>query len=427
MRRVRVFLAFALGGAITLHACKVYDESLLDGSGGKPVSKDLWGSGVGFWSRVRSDGCVSAGVPTKDMRPKSAPEGDVGEVFFAVRSMALGSLDRNGDKTEGAWKDLGFDLDGLCTNSDTCDHTDEAFSCNPKAAMSADGNYCRDNTFGLLEQQTIAVNDLGKTFGLSNDAFNCALCRGDYNFVFRLTGWNGQDNDSNVRVDIYPSPGLETQTATWQCDLNAPIGSWKTNGCWTQADKFTVQTGTYEGSISGKPLPNALLNDPTAYVRDGYIVAELPENALFWFPGKSAAWAYPLKLQKGLVVGKLTKDGEVYKLEDGTIAGRARNTDLIQGFTDLGLCEENTLWPVLTTQLGLNSDVLWNGTNSEEVDCDAVSVGIGFEAEQADYTITPRDGVDLPGCPIGTDGGTDSGADSGTDSGTDAASDAGTD
>jgi hypothetical protein len=423
MPRIRVFLAVALGGVIALHACKVYDESLLDGSGGKPVSKDLWGSGVGFWSRVRNDGCVSAGVPTKDMRPKSAPAGDVGEVFFAVRSMALGSLDRNGEKIEGAWKDLGFDLDGLCTNSDTCDHTDEQFSCNPKAAMSADGNYCRDNTFGLLEQQTVSVNDLGKTFGLSNDTFNCALCRGDYNFVFRLTGWNGQDNDDNVRVDIYPSPGLETQTATWQCDLNDTSGAWKANGCWTQADKFTIQTGTYEGSITGKPLPNALLNDPTAYVRDGYVVAELPENTLFWFPGKSAAWAYPLKLQKGLVVGKLTKVGEVYHLEDGTIAGRARNTDLIQGFKDLGLCEENSLWPVLTTQLGLNSDVLWNGTNAEEVNCDAVSVGIGFEAEQADYSLTPRDGVGLPGCPVVTDGGTEGG----TDAASDAASDAGTD
>jgi len=337
--------------------------------------------------------------------------------------MALGSLDREGKQTPGAWKSLGFDLDGLCTNSDTCETSDPAFSCDPKAAMPSDGDYCRDNTFGNLEQGTIAIDDLGKKFGLSNDAFNCALCRGDYNFVFRISGWNGEPNDSNVRVDIYPSPGIETQTATWQCDLNAPLGAWAQNGCWGPNDKFTIQTGSFFGQFTDGNMPDALLNDPSAYVRDGYVVAQMPENTNFWFPGKSAAWAYPLKLQRGLVVGKLVKGTDTYRLEDGTIAGRARSTDLIDAFRSLGLCENDALYSVLTTNVGLNADVLWNGTNTEEAACDSISVGIGFDAEQADFATTPRDPALLPGCPAVTDGG----AEGGSDAGTDAAADSGTD
>lgn len=408
MRGVRWILALLLAGLFVPSACDVYDESLLQkpkGAKGAPIPRDQWGSGLGWWSYKRADGCVSAGMPTVEDRPKNTPSGDVGELVFALRSMALGSLDRKGEPTDGAWKNLGFDLDGLCSLSPTCKSNDEAFACDPATGQSPDGNECRDNTFGHLEADAVSLQGIGKDFGLSNDAFDCALCKGDYNFVFRVTKWNGQPNDDSVRVDLYPSPGLEKERGAWKCDMDAPVGSWKKNGCWTIDDRFTIQTGTYDGTLTGESLPPANLNDPSAYVREGYIVAQLPENTLFWFPGKSAAWAYPLKLQRGFVVGKLEQvDGE-WRISDGTIAGRARSSDLIESFGQLGLCPGHPLYALATGQLGLNADVIWNGVNDDSERCDSLSVGIGFEAAQAKFAGAPRDPVSLPGCPA--DGGAD--------------------
>jgi hypothetical protein len=421
MRGVRAISSVGLVGLVVLSACDVYDESLLEKktSSTSPIPPEQWGSGIGWWSKKNvTTGCVSAGMPTVADRPTNTPDGDVGELYFALRSMALGSLDRNGEPTEGAWRNLGFDLDGLCTNSPTCPADDVALACDPAAAISPDGNECRDNTFGHLEADAISLQGLGKDFGLTNDGFNCALCKGDYNFVFRISKWNGQPNDSSVRLDIYPSPGLETEQGSWKCDLGMPTGAWKTNSCWGPNDKFTIQTGSTEVATTGTgSLPNSKLNDPSAYVKEGYIVAQLPENTLFWFPGKSAAWAYPLKLQRGVVVGKIEQKDGVWRISDGTLAGRARGTDLIEAFEDLGLCKGHQLYALMTGQVGLNADVLWNGANAEDEKCDSLSVGIGFDAEQASYSLTPRDPAKLPGCPPPSDGGTDAAADAGPDSG----------
>jgi hypothetical protein len=408
-----VALAVSLVSAFAFHSCKVYDSSLLDGEGaGKPVPKDKWGSGVGWWSSEKN-GCITAGVPTQAGRPASTGGTDIPPFFMAVKDMALGSLDRNGNPTEDAWKELGFDLDGKCTASPTCPTSTDVAGCSA-TVPSEDGTYCRDNTFGKLEAQAIAVEGLGKNFGLSNDGFNCALCRGDYNFLIRITGWNGQPNDNNVRLDLYPSPGLETQDATWVCDLNSAVGAWKTNPCWARGAKFTVQEGSFDGTIqTGSPLPDANINDPAGYVREGYLIAQLPEDANFWFPGKSAALAYPLKIQRGIIATKLVDNGDgTYSATDGTIAGRAKKADLLSGFADLGLCEGNELWNLANLSINVSQDVLANGTNSVEATCDAMALGIGFTAEAADFSGTTRTAEALPGCPTGT-GGTGGSAGSG--------------
>lgn len=405
--------AAAIGAALlalTLsHSCKVYDESLLEGSGSSPVPADQWGSGIGWWS-TQSGGCVSAGFPTQGDRPKNTPADSIGDLHFAISSMALGSLDRKGEATDGAWKTLGLDLDGLCTTSETCAVEPKTFACASVGSAPGDGRECRDNTFGRLEADAIAVEGLGVDFGLSNDAFNCALCRGDYNFVFRISGWNGTPDDESVRLDFYPSPGLEKKPA-WQCDLKS-TGAWKKNSCWGAKDKWTIQKGTTDGSVKPGALPNALLSDPSAYVRDGFVVGQLPENTLFWFPGKSAAWAYPLKLQRAVVVAKLVEKSGSYAIEDGTIAGRARTTDLVQAFEDLGLCEGHSLYGLMKGQVALNADLLSNGTNVESAPCDALSVGIGFDARPASFG-AEAPAVALPGCPTGGDGGVDAGTDGG--------------
>ncbi len=407
-------LALAVGAALAVQACKVYDESLVEGTPpAGNVPKEFRGSGVGWWSTKTSNGCISAGVPTADGRPKNAGGDNIPHIYVAVRSMALGSLDRNQEPTEGAWKDLGFDLDGLCTSSDTCPQDPgTTLSCKTIGAIPPDGRYCRDNSFGKLEAEAVNFQGVGKEFGLSNDGFNCALCRGDYNFIIQISDYNGQPNDSNVRIDLYPSPGIETKPG-WQCSLSTAEGAWKANECWTKDSKWTIQKDTFDGQIPADgDLPPAKLNDPSAYVRDGYIVGQLPADALFWFPGESAARAYPLTLQGGVFAGRLEQKDGTWVIEDGTIAGRAKVSDMLGGFALLGVCEGHEFYGPINLFVNGALDVLANGSVSPEATCDAVSVGIGFRAEEASFSTTPVDVTPLPGCPV--DGGTGGAAGAGT-------------
>ena len=411
-----LLLAAAAGVVVSAHACKVYDESLLEKQAAGDVPKDLWGSGVGWWSSKKANGCISAGVPTADQRPKNTGSDKIDPLYFAVRSMALGSLDRNQEKTPGAWMDLGFDLDGLCTGSETCPEDPGLnFACKTQGAVPPDGRYCRDNSFGKLEGEAVGLGG-GKDFGLSNDGFNCALCRGDYNFLIKISDYNGQANDSNVRIDLYPSPGIETKPG-WACNLNTAEGAWKANECWTADSKWTIQTKSFEGSIPATgDRPAAVLNDPSAYVRDGYVVGQLPADALFWFPGESAARAFPLKIQAGVFTGRIEQQDGAWAIEDGTIAGRSKVTDMVDSFQQIGVCDGHPLFSGINLFLTTGADVLANGSVSPEANCDALSIGIGFRAEQASFSRTPVDVTPLPGCP--PDGGTGGSAGTGGSGGT---------
>ncbi len=427
-RRLPGLVLLAIGASF--YACNVYDSSLKEQSsneGGVPVPSSEWGSGVGWWSSKSPDGCISAGVPTAADRPKVNGGTSIDPILLGVRSMALGSLDRQGsgkdDGVTDTWKDLGFDLDNMCTNSETCPRDNIVAPCTSQgSSIPYDGRYCRDNTFGRLENEAVSLPSIGQNYGLSNDGFNCALCRGDYNFLVKISDWNGKPDDDQIRVDLYPSPGLEKAPA-WTCQKSDPTHAWRKNTCWGPKDAWTVTPDAFDGTIGAdNQLPPAKLDDPAAYVKDGYIVAQLPANALFWFPGDNGVTrAYPLKMQGGIVTGKLEQDSSgAWRISDGTIAGRAKKDDLISGFQELGLCESNagTDWSTMLLFVNNYADILSTGAISPDAQCDALSVGIGFDADQAAFNGTVRAVAPLPGCPD---------ADAGTDGAAGAAGDAGTD
>jgi hypothetical protein len=357
--------------------CSVYDPSLLDPLDPEIARKD----GIGWWSGAGDRDCFSAKAPSVVDRPGPAGDKDIGSIYLAIQSMRIGSLNLDNQLDGNAWKDLGYDLDGLCTGSDTCEGTDSPLSCAPTVPQIAtDGNYCRDNTFGRLEYAAALVPELSTKYGLSDDQFNCALCVGDYNFVIRISGYNGEANDDRVRVDLYPSPGLEKRLP-WDCSKE----DWRTHPCFTSDLPWTIQKDALTDVHDGPDLGDSTLADPAAYVKDGYLVGQLPPDTLFWFPGYNAlVVAFPLKLQRATVSGKLTRgpDG-VWRLADGIIGGRAKGTDIVQGFRLMGFCETDSNYSIMTDFVQKNLDLLADGSNDPNTTCDAMSVGLGFTALQA--------------------------------------------
>jgi len=409
--------ALAVGCAAALAAsvayCNVYNPSLLTGGdSGLPP-----GGGIGWWSgNDGSTGCYSAGAPTPADRPAAGDTSSIPPIYLAIRSMRLGSQDVNFQPDPNAWEDLGFDLDGVCTNSPTCSTDNPIVSCKPTGvAIPFDGNYCRDNTFGRLEVQASNIKEVGGKYGLNDDAFNCALCVGDYNFIIRISNYNGQADDDQVRVDLYPSPGLE-KPLPWDCTQPG----WRNDPCFTPDLPFTIRDTAVTQPQGGPDLPDAVLNDPNAYVKRGYLVAALPPNALFWFPGHNAlATAFPLSLAQAVVTAHIVKaqDG-TWSVDDGTIGGRSTEQDMIHSFRLIGFCENDPNYSLLLNFLHANLDILANGAVDPNTTCDSMSVGIAFTATQAVAGKLVHI-ADLTECPFGAgDGGVEGGADGGsTDAG----------
>jgi hypothetical protein len=374
--------AFVLGllfaCAAGLHACDVYDASLLATNGPAPQDRR---NGIGWWSKDDGRGCFTAGAPRPEDRPPPGNPGDVGTIMMAIESMRLGSLDEQNVIDRNAWKGIGLDLDGVCTSSDTCDK-DPVQSCRPTgSAVPRDADYCRDNTFGRLEHTAALVPEISRKYGLSDDGFNCALCVGHYNFLVKVSGYNGEPNDDRVRVDLYPSPGLEAPLP-WDC----ADPSWRTRPCFTPDRPFTVQEDALTTSRPGPDLPDSRYADDNAYVRDGYMVMKIPERTLFWFPGtKGIVVAYPLRIENGTVVGRIGRGADgLWRVTDGVIAGRARGDDMVRGFRLIGLCETNDAnYPLLTEFVTSNLDILADGVVDPNRTCDAMSFGLVFTAIQA--------------------------------------------
>jgi hypothetical protein len=185
---------------------------------------------------------------------------------------------------------------------------------------------------------------------------------------------------------MYPSPGLET-VLPWNCQ----DPTWRNHPCFTADMPWLIRDTGVTKDAGGPDLPDGVLADGNAYVRDGYVVAQLPANTLFWFPtipGRKSdvATAFPLRFASAVVVGQLTKaeDG-TWSIVDGTIAGRSRESDIIEGFRLIGFCDTNDPQNYALMQGFLHGslDVLASGQNDPSTTCDAVSVGIGFTARQA--------------------------------------------
>ncbi len=379
-----VVLGAALTGTLGSASCNVYDASLL--LPGKDAGPDAaQRGGIGFWSGPadQPSSCFSARFPRKEDRPAPQSGAALPPIFMAFQTLNTGSLNDDGQLDPEAWRNIGFDLDGTCTGSETCETPGQThLSCKQvSSAVPLDGAYCRDNTFGRLGYAAGAAPETSRGFGLNSDGFNCALCVGAYNYLFRISGYNGEANDDRVRVDLYPSPGLD-RLLPWDCATD----DWKKHPCFTSDDKWQIREDILTGPVTAAgDIPASKLFDDAAYVRDGTLVISPPENTLFWFPGKRAlATAYPLTIQKGIVTAKLErgKDG-VWRAKDGIVAGRATRQDVIKGLRLVGICEDNKNYAFVEDFVTKNLDILASGEKNPDKPCDSISLGFPFTAIQA--------------------------------------------
>lgn len=361
--------------------CRVYDETLLQADDG-------------------GAGCALRRPPT---RPSGAEGDDEAEYVFGLRDVVL---DQGGD----LWRDLGFDLDGLCTTT-----SNYVFECSPpsRPRPPTDGNDGIDNTFG---RELFPLVDLTVP-GLQETA-RAAQLEGKLP-ALRMRGWNGEDDDSRVDITITTGvfalpPADDGSIPDFDIVDFSPVDP-RTREVllprWDGQDYGFFRASTFFDEDPERPL----LRDDNAYVRNRRVVARLPERVEILFPGEVVGVL--VRVTDATAVGTISEDAST--LEDVIITGRWAILDLLATAENVGVCRGTDNYRILSGQLDTIADIRsMPGSGGEGVECDAISVAVGFTGYRMRWGgLTPGEEVADACASMMTDGGVPDGGTSQTDAG----------
>ncbi len=343
------FLACSLACVAAL-GCKVYDPAL--------VKQDAGGTTPGE--------CDAARPPE---RPSIADDGvDVGEHAYAVRDVVF-------DQSGEAWRTIGYDLDGRCSEPPDWD-----VECRPPlrtASPEADGEEGTDNSFGhnLFPVVDLTVPDLQETSRMYQQ-------RGVGSVLLVVNGWNGEADDPRVQVvmgvTVFATTGAADDTEppeVVQTDTGpeTPEGEPLPEPAWDGNDWFWLRTDNFFEEDPDRPY----VYDDNAYVAGGVLVIRLPERTDFIFPGEEIGLL--VRLTGAVATVRISEDRET--LTEITVAGRWPVLDLLATAEAVGVCSGTTEHSILQNQLDRIADVRdREGSGGADVTCNAVSLGIAFES-----------------------------------------------
>jgi hypothetical protein len=318
-----------------------------------------------------ADAATGCGV-TFPPPPAKATPGGAEEFVLAIHSINLGD--------KGA---SGLDLDGVCS----C-HGDGP-SCK-EPVQHCDDMEGRDNAAAtLFNTLTLALQS--SNFG--SDFFSARVNDGAWTVLFRVRGYNGEPDDAQVEVNLYPSPGFAGPTPT------IPL--------WDGTDLWQVSAT----SVSNMDIDQPLYRDMGAYVAGGVLVASLPEAEVTLAGSETTI---SIHLTGAGILAKISKDAQFggVRATDGLILGRWKLSDAfasVASYRDessMPICTTNTFYPTIKTLICQSADIL-AGQGTPASPCDAMSFGVGFTADPAKLGSVTQPPAPSPGCAAGTDPGAD--------------------
>ena len=359
--------AFSLGVALVFTGAGCALLAGVDGERhlGAADTTSSSGTGAGAGGGGGDAMVCSPALPPAPPAIKGAGGADV--LTFAVRTVDIG----------GPKKKVGFDLDGQCTCPGKT-------GCQEPAWAKAD--HCDDpdgrdngagNAFAAINQAFGAVIS---SIELSDLAYN-----GKWSLLVKVSDYNGGDDDDQVEVALYTTPGT---------GVVAPL--WDGTDAWPVADISLADMVSLDQPIN---------KDPAAYVANRVLVAHLP-SATVVFQGSGVH----LQIELSSVVLSATleaKDTGAVQLASGTLSGSWTMPALFQSLSGLRvnggmkLCVGDTYYHPVKSALCDEIDL--SSTGMKGADCDALSFGMGFEASPAllgmPQPLTPPSG----GCDVATD------------------------
>ncbi|MCK6587318.1 MAG: hypothetical protein HUU21_31635 [Polyangiaceae bacterium] len=334
----------------------------LDGLSGAPPS----GGDAGADDDAGPTGCAHVTYPPP---PASAAEGGDIDFTVAVRAIDIG---------EGTSNTTGLDLDKTCT----C-HFNEGASC-IYPPYSADKDHCddpegRDNSIAkLFETFSLFIGQ--DEFGSKH--FSDRAEMGRWSLLIRVYGYNGEPDDAQVTLAIYPTG--------WN-DAALPAPAWDGNDVWP------ASAASLEDGVS---LEKPRFTDPKAYVSGGVLVGTLPE-VLLNLSGTSGDLG--VRLTAGTLMGRIEKTGDRYNLTGSVIAARWKATDLFRvtssiEVNDKPLCNDGSFEYKQFKEIVCGHVDIASSLGAPSTVCDALSFGMNFSTEPALLGTPYTPDVDPPPC-----------------------------
>ena len=219
-------------------------------------------------------------------------------MLFAFSKLAITPVAPDG----GEAPVIGYDLDGLCTgleppnNGAPCAAPEGGTTPTDKAGGV-------DNSFQSAFEKFFLFSSDPNDKGASS--FNKAIRAGQQTTLLALIDYNGEANDSVVKISLTPSAGLQS-----------PGDGGDGGPSWDGQDRWTyVSEAAFIGDV---PVPLS-----TGYVANDVLVVNFAELKL-------AFGEFALTLHDAVVTATIAREGTVRSLHNGTIAGRAGANDLIR-------------------------------------------------------------------------------------------------
>lgn len=342
MRRAPLFRA-ALALA-ALPACEMLLGGIDDERGAaRPVAEA---------DAAAPDPCVLQGLTPP---PAGTGLGERGRLYFAMHVSQFVPEGRR----------LGIDLDGRCTG--LAGSARAGSSCVASGDASLDDEDAGvDNSFAKIFREAVYLQSASPSGDPIAESFNADIRMGRRTGVIALFGYNGEDDDDDVRVAIVDSPGIETTGCAEPSDAS-------TAPRWDGCDRWTYPAGllVVDGDV---------VQTTQGYVNQRRLVVSAKDGVDF------SAGEIRLPLRDAYLSARIDRVDGGLALTDALISGRLVAAQAAEGIgrflsDGLPLCANQALFGEVKRLLcgarDLSASAALDNTGAP---CDAISMAVSFDA-----------------------------------------------
>lgn len=311
-------------------------------------------------SDVASDGPVDAAIVSA--KPPPPPDGGAPTTnvyTFAMNTLYLGEAPRGGGSpSTSAWRNFGYDIDGLATtksSTNVCKLAQGAPFTN-----QVDGANGIDNGFGSM---ILPIIQTAASLPTPSQTITNAMDAGGWTTQFQITGLSDDPAQSAL--------GLSAQIFISGSYGGAPAFDGTTD--WP-----VLTTSVKDGATVAS---GALVQFGSAYVSHGTFVSG-PSPTPFVLPLFGQGQYLPVTIHDAVFTFEHVDHADA---ANGTIAGTLDTQEFIAalkadaGRISMSLC--GSAFDGIAAQIGQAPDILLDGTNTPNVPCSAISIGLGFTAK----------------------------------------------
>jgi hypothetical protein len=320
------------------------------------------GAGGVCSSGVCASELPDSGLPTN---PGGPTPGSSPDLTLAVHTFYLGDSNRNGVMSAVAWEGFGLNIDGKDTTAASTDVC--TLYVGAARSTQVDGPGGIDNSFGenILP---IILTVFGENY---SQTINDDISTGQSGTMMFALGSVG------AGADYFPLSG-----AVFTADALSFPPTWSGSDVWP-IDSSSVSSGSVTSPLS--TFPQSYMNNRT------WVSA--PSSATDAVQVAFTADATIPVLRPQIL---MTVADDNSRATNGTLAGVIDTQQFISilqsvaGQISTSLCS-GTAFESIATQIEQASDILGDGTNEAGVPCNAISIGIGFDAIGAELggVVTP--------------------------------------